>query len=101
LLSNRTIRFSLPLVHGDLDIFDSTQIFEYLEDLQPTPALWPLDIPTAIIGSQWLSRVNVTLDMAARPTTLRRARLRRAHSIQSPLTRPTSPSRVINPRQFS
>ena len=31
------------LVHGDLEIFDSTQIFEYLEDLQPSPALWPLD----------------------------------------------------------
>jgi glutathione S-transferase len=31
------------LVHGDLEIFDSTQIFEYLEDLQPTPALWPHD----------------------------------------------------------
>lgn len=29
------------LVHGDLAIFDSTQIFEYLEDLQPNPALWP------------------------------------------------------------
>lgn len=29
------------LVHGTLDIFDSTQIFEYLEDLQPEPALWP------------------------------------------------------------
>jgi glutathione S-transferase len=32
------------LVHGSLAIFDSTQIFEYLEDLQPTPALWPRDI---------------------------------------------------------
>ena len=32
------------LVHGDLEIFDSTQIFEYLEDLQPTPALWPRDV---------------------------------------------------------
>ncbi len=32
------------LVHGDLDLFDSTQIFEYLEDLQPTPALWPRDV---------------------------------------------------------
>ena len=32
------------LVHSDLEIFDSTQIFEYLEDLQPTPALWPRDI---------------------------------------------------------
>jgi len=32
------------LVHGDLEIFDSTQIFEYLEDLQPEPALWPRDV---------------------------------------------------------
>ena len=31
------------LVHGDLEIFDSTQIFEYLEDLRPEPALWPRD----------------------------------------------------------
>ena len=31
------------LTHGDLEIFDSTQIFEYLEDLQPEPALWPCD----------------------------------------------------------
>src|SRR5437868_4194118 len=29
------------LVHGDVEIFDSTQIFEYLEHLQPEPALWP------------------------------------------------------------
>ncbi|GAB3478238.1 glutathione S-transferase family protein [Polaromonas eurypsychrophila] len=29
------------LVHGDLALFDSTQIFEYLEELQPTPRLWP------------------------------------------------------------
>jgi glutathione S-transferase len=29
------------LVHGELEIFDSTQIFEYLEDLVPEPALWP------------------------------------------------------------
>jgi glutathione S-transferase len=29
------------LIHGDLEIFDSTQIFEYLEDLKPAPALWP------------------------------------------------------------
>lgn len=29
------------LVHGALEIFDSTQIFEYLEDLQPEPPLWP------------------------------------------------------------
>jgi glutathione S-transferase len=32
------------LTHGDLEIFDSTQIFEYLEDVQPTPPLWPTDL---------------------------------------------------------
>lgn len=29
------------LIHGALEIFDSTQIFEYFEDLKPEPALWP------------------------------------------------------------
>jgi len=29
------------LMDGDLEIFDSTQIFEYLEDIEPDPALWP------------------------------------------------------------
>ena len=29
------------LVHGELEIFDSTQIFEYLEDVAPSPPLWP------------------------------------------------------------
>ena len=32
------------LVNGDLELFDSTQILEYLEDLQPTPALWPAGV---------------------------------------------------------
>src|SRR5260221_13655345 len=27
----------------DLEIFDSTQIFEYLETIRPEPALWPAD----------------------------------------------------------
>jgi glutathione S-transferase len=31
------------LVDGDLEIFDSTQIFEYLETVKPEPALWPPD----------------------------------------------------------
>jgi len=31
------------LIHGDLELFDSTQIFEYLEDLAPQPALWPTE----------------------------------------------------------
>lgn len=29
------------LIHGVLEIFDSTQIFEYFEDLRPNPPLWP------------------------------------------------------------
>ncbi|QIG48727.1 glutathione S-transferase family protein [Nordella sp. HKS 07] len=29
------------LVHGAVEIFDSTQIFEYLDHLRPAPALWP------------------------------------------------------------
>ncbi len=29
------------LVDGDIEIFDSTQIFEYLEDRCPEPPLWP------------------------------------------------------------
>jgi glutathione S-transferase len=29
---------------GELEIFDSTQIFEYFEDLQREPRLWPADI---------------------------------------------------------
>src|SRR5205814_9492702 len=31
------------LVDGGLEIFDSTQIFEYLEDRHPAPPLWPSD----------------------------------------------------------
>ena len=31
------------LIDGDVEIFDSTQIFEYFEDLKPSPALWPAE----------------------------------------------------------
>jgi glutathione S-transferase len=31
------------LIHGTVEIFDSTQIFEYFEHVKPTPALWPAD----------------------------------------------------------
>jgi glutathione S-transferase len=31
------------LIHDSVEIFDSTQIFEYLEDLAPAPRLWPID----------------------------------------------------------
>jgi glutathione S-transferase len=32
------------LTHGAIELFDSTQIFEYLEDLKPDPPLWPRDV---------------------------------------------------------
>src|SRR5215467_3771121 len=31
------------LVDGDLEIFDSTQIFEYFETIRPEPPLWPAE----------------------------------------------------------
>ncbi|CAN5669954.1 hypothetical protein BH11PSE3_BH11PSE3_43820 [soil metagenome] len=31
------------LIDGDLEIFDSTQIFEYFESLKAEPALWPVE----------------------------------------------------------
>ena len=34
------------LIHGDVELFDSTQIFEYLEDAFPDPPLWPKDVKT-------------------------------------------------------
>jgi glutathione S-transferase len=33
------------LIDSDVELFDSTQIFEYLEDLKPDPALWPKAVP--------------------------------------------------------
>lgn len=32
------------LVHGSLELFDSTLIFEYLEDAFPDPPLWPREV---------------------------------------------------------
>jgi glutathione S-transferase len=29
------------LIDGDLELYDSTQIFEYFEDTRPSPPLWP------------------------------------------------------------
>jgi glutathione S-transferase len=32
------------LIHGDVEIFDSTQIFEYFEEIAPAPPLWPAGV---------------------------------------------------------
>ncbi len=34
----------LVLIDGEVEVFDSTQIFEYLEDKVPAPPLWPRDV---------------------------------------------------------
>lgn len=41
------------LIDGPLELFDSTQIFEYLEDRFPTPPLWPTDIAARAVARQW------------------------------------------------
>lgn len=41
------------LIDDDLELFDSTQIFEYLEDRFPTPPLWPTDITERARARQW------------------------------------------------
>lgn len=40
------------LLDGDVAIFDSTQIFEYLEDRFPRPALWPGDVGRRAMARQ-------------------------------------------------
>src|SRR5882757_353991 len=45
------------LVDGDLEIFDSTQIFEYLETIKPRPALWPAD-PKAKARARLLEHIS-------------------------------------------
>jgi glutathione S-transferase len=45
------------LVDGELEIFDSTQIFEYLETIKPDPALWPRDA-RAKAGARLLEHIS-------------------------------------------
>ncbi|AZQ52829.1 glutathione S-transferase family protein [Burkholderia cenocepacia] len=40
------------LIDGTLEIVDSTQIFEYFEDLKPAPALWPAQPAARAVARQ-------------------------------------------------
>lgn len=40
------------LIDGETELFDSTQIFEYLEDIRPTPPLWPAAIRDRVAARQ-------------------------------------------------
>jgi glutathione S-transferase len=45
------------LVDGDVEIFDSTQIFEYLETIMPAPAMWPA-APNAKARARLLEHIS-------------------------------------------
>lgn len=51
------------LVDGDTVVYDSTQIFEYLEDRCPQPALWP----TGIAGRALARRLELESDEVVFP----------------------------------
>lgn len=40
------------LIDGDVELFDSTQIFEYLEDVHPVPPLWPREPAARAVARQ-------------------------------------------------
>lgn len=41
------------LIAGDLALYDSTQIFEFLEDAFPETALWPSGVERRALARQW------------------------------------------------
>ncbi len=45
------------LIHGEVELFDSTQIFEYAEHCWPQPALWPAS-PAARAGARQLEHAS-------------------------------------------
>jgi glutathione S-transferase len=45
------------LLDGDVEVYDSTQIFEYLEHRWPSPALWPAD-PSARARARQLEHAS-------------------------------------------
>ena len=55
------------LVRGALELFDSTQIFEYLEELQPEPALWPRERE----ARAWARQVELESDEVYFPHVIR------------------------------
>lgn len=62
------------LVHGEVEIFDSTQIFEYLEDLVPRPPLWPAETGRRA----WARRLELESDEVYFPHVIRLMGLQQA-----------------------
>jgi glutathione S-transferase len=66
------------LIDGEVEIFDSTQIFEYLEDLVPEPALWPAGVAARAAAR----RLELESDEVFFPHVVRLFGLQ--HDMQSP-----------------
>lgn len=62
------------LVHGDVEIFDSTQIFEFFEDLRPQPPLWPRGVAQRAMAR----RLELESDEVFFPPVIRLMGLQRA-----------------------
>ncbi len=62
------------LVHGAVEIFDSTQIFEYFEELRPEPPLWPRDMAQRAMAR----RLELESDEAFFPPVIRLMGLQRS-----------------------
>jgi|GEM_PF-166150 len=67
------------LIHGDIEIFDSTQIFEYFEHLQPRPPLWPNSVAARAQARLW----ELKSDEVCFPHAIRLMSLQK-HLSQSP-----------------
>jgi glutathione S-transferase len=78
------------LVHGAVEIFDSTQIFEYFEHLQPLPPLWPAD-PAARARARLL---ELKSDEVFFPDVIR------LMGLQARLAEPSARESIASARQF-
>ena len=66
------------LIDGDVELFDSTQIFEYLEDRFPAPPLWP----AAVADRAKARQVELKSDEVFFPQVVKLFGLQ--HAMQSP-----------------
>ncbi|MEJ8811284.1 glutathione S-transferase family protein [Variovorax ureilyticus] len=66
------------LIDGGVELFDSTQIFEYLEDRFPVPPLWP----AALADRAWARQIELKSDEVFFPHVVKLFGLQ--HDMQSP-----------------
>jgi glutathione S-transferase len=78
------------LLNGAVEVFDSTQIFEYLEDLAPEPPLWPRTID----GRARARQLEHKADEVYFPHIIR------LMGLQSNLTEPIAINAIASAREF-